>query len=222
MSDDAGAGTVPRMRRCLAGGILAVALLTSGCGMVAPSNSEGELSASIGTAVTTTTTTAAPLPAPDESARVDSGALYRGLVEQVVPTGQPDAEPEEEPPPSPLCFAMETVIFQSTQMLLQEDLGAALERYRLAVASLDSMISTGSPEISTAAVAVRDRLVTTVEAPGAATSVDAFRSNVQAMVQSDFGALFDALFSTMAAECGANLSDPYVPSSEGVENITRP
>lgn len=192
-------------------GLLAgvVALLLSGCGLAAGESRAD--SGPIGSAVTTSTTTPAPA---------------RGLPTTTVMTLPPEllAGPETPSGPTttavsaPYCFAAETFVFETTQMLLQETIAQALERANGGLEALDGVIGSAPADVTEPATRIRVELAAILGDPGAVGSLEAFEAAALAMVQREAPTL-DSFFSTTAARCEVNLTEPNRPSLEGANNI---
>lgn len=200
-------------------GVVGLAVLLGGCGLAGGSES-AEYSDHIGTAVQTTSTTTSTTTAPRD---VDTDGVYRDLATQLE-TEAPEATTPTTAPPAAapdFCFDAEVFVFESTQMMLEEQQPAALQRARDALAALDAVIAGSPPDVAARTTAVRAGVASVVESPAAA-SVDTFRAAVQSLVAGPFGAEYDEWFTTSAAACGADLTSPYRPSSEGIDLVTEP
>lgn len=199
----------------LALGSLLVAV-SSGCGVIG-AGGETESSGSIGTAVAPTAPTE-PVQRRATEPEQDSGSVYRSLIENAAPPESgSDPAPVEQPD---FCLQLEIFVFESTQMLLVDDIAEALRRYGVAVEALDRVIGSAPSAISEPAAVSRQILVSTVESPGATADLGSFRQSVTAMVADQFGQIFDDLFVRAVFLCGDSLTDPYIPAEEGIRNVT--
>ena len=192
-----------------AGLALGIAALLSACGLAA-----GEEAADygpIGSGVPpSTTTTTLPRELPSTTVMTLPPELLAG---PEVPSG-----PTTTAVSAPFCFAAETFVFETTQMLLQETVGQALERATAGIEALDDVVGSAPAEIAGPATRIRGELAAILGDAAAVASLEAFEATALAMVQREAASL-DSIFSTTAARCEVNLTEPNRPSLEGANNI---
>jgi hypothetical protein len=208
--------------------VLVAVVVAGACG----SGDEGAVEYDIGTRVTTSTTT----PLPDGAESVDRSSLLRDIVENSANTTAPAAgvddpaqPPQEQVPPTEApattaapqpgyCFAMEEFVFESTQMMLQDDVGQARARAANALTALDTVVNTAPSSMSGPATTLRGLVQGAMNSPAASSSTEEFNASILGMVRAN-AALIDGLYATTIDVCQVDIPEPIMPSLEGAQRI---
>lgn len=193
--------------------IVPILVLLAGCGLLGNPEEATEFG-SIGSAVPTTeatTTTSRP-----PSTTVAPSTLYRDLLARTAPADAPPEEPVGEPP---YCLDLEVFVFESTQMLLQQDVISALLRHDAALTALDRVASTAPSSVAEPSRLLRNTLASTVGSVDAGAPLNVLEDVVIAMVDGEFGTVFDGLVRDVSGTC-STFADGAVGSRDGVRIVT--